>query len=439
MRFLLCILSLVMVSSLQAEPIAFRHARLVDGSGGKPLEKATLIIDEGVITTVGPDAEIKIPANAQVIDLSGKTLLPGLIANHSHVGMVDGTSTGSKNYTRDNIARQLQQYQRYGITTVTALGLNAPLFYKLREEAHAGTLPGADLFGADRGIGVAKGAPPITVNDDQLYRPETPEQARQAVDEMADRKTDLIKIWVDDFRKAVPEKMKPEIYKVVIEQAHKRGIRVASHVYYLEDAKALVAAGVDIIAHGVRDRHVDEAFIKSMKETKTWYIATLNLDESFYLYAQQLDWMKSPFFRDALQPALAQQFDDADWRKKIVGNSDKLKIDQESLRVNQRNLARLNDAGVKIGFGTDSGANPLRIPGFAEHRELELMVEAGIPPLQALTIATGRAADLLQLTDRGLLAPGKRADLLIVTGNPTQNILDLQQIDSVWQRGKKVK
>jgi imidazolonepropionase-like amidohydrolase len=93
---------------------------------------------------------------------------------------------------------------------------------------------------------------------------------------------------------------------------------------------------------------------------------------------------------------------------------------------------------VKIGFGTDSGAAPLRIPGFAEHRELELTVEAGPTPLQAITLATRNAAELLHLDDRGVIAAGKRADLLVVDGDPSKSIADVNRIESVWQRGKQV-
>lgn len=103
-----------------------------------------------------------------------------------------------------------------------------------------------------------------------------------------------------------------------------------------------------------------------------------------------------------------------------------------------RNLQLLHDAGVKIGFGTDSGATPLRIPGFAEHRELALNVQAGLTPLQAIRLATGQAAALLGLSDRGLIAPGKRADLLVVDGDPAADIHALDQIEAVWQRGKPV-
>jgi imidazolonepropionase-like amidohydrolase len=108
------------------------------------------------------------------------------------------------------------------------------------------------------------------------------------------------------------------------------------------------------------------------------------------------------------------------------------------LQVNLKNLKALYDAGVKIGFGTDAGATPLRIPGFAEHRELALMVDAGLTPLQAIHIATQNAAQLLGLDDRGVLANGKRADFVVLDKDPSNDIEATTKIDAVWQRGRQV-
>ncbi|WP_049620746.1 amidohydrolase family protein [Frateuria defendens] len=434
---LLALAGLALAQAAPAQTVALRHARVIDGNGGAPLENATVLIENGRIAAVGADASVKLPAKAKLIDLAGKSVLPGLISDHSHLGITDGTGAGPQNYNRANIVRELRQWQRYGVTTVTSLGLNGPLFYTLQREAHAGTLPGADIFGADRGIGVPAGAPPMNVAADQLYRPSTPEQARAAVDETATRHPSFVKVWVDDFHHSVPAKMSPEVYRAALDEAHKKGLRVAAHVYYLADAKQLVADGADVIAHGVRDEPVDQAFVDALKAHGTWYIPTLGLDESFYIYAQQPAWMQTAFFRQAVQPALAAQFADPAWRAKVL-DPKALAVNQASVKTNQANLKRLYDAGVKIGFGTDSGATPLRLPGFAEHRELHLITEAGLTPLQAISLATRDAAALLKLDDRGTLAPGKRADLLVVDGDPSHAIADLDRIEAVWQRGRQV-
>jgi imidazolonepropionase-like amidohydrolase len=122
----------------------------------------------------------------------------------------------------------------------------------------------------------------IPFSTDQLYRPETPEEARTAVREIVAGHSDFVKIWVDDLLGTSP-KMKPEIYTAVIDEAHRAGVRVAAHIYYLQDAKAVIRAGADIIAHGVRDQPVDAEFIDEMKAHSTWYVATINLDECSYI------------------------------------------------------------------------------------------------------------------------------------------------------------
>jgi imidazolonepropionase-like amidohydrolase len=158
--------------------IVLSNARVIDGTGGPPIDDATIIIDEGRIQAIGSATVVKQPAGAMIVDCRGKTIIPGLISDHSHVGLVNGSKTVAANYTRDNTLRQLRQYEAYGVTTVTALGLNGPAFYPLREELHTGKAPGADIFGADRGLGVADGAPPVgwlPIGSDQLDRPSTPE------------------------------------------------------------------------------------------------------------------------------------------------------------------------------------------------------------------------------------------------------------------------
>ena len=414
-------------------------ARLIDGAQRPPVENAVLVIEGDKLTNVGPADSVKYPGDAQVIDCHGQTIIPGLISDHSHLGLVDGITIKPENYNRQNIQRQLRQYEAYGVTTVMALGLNGDLFYKLREEQHSGQSTGADIFGADRGIGAPHTAPPMTlipVGQDQIYRASSPEEAKAAVREMAARHPDLIKVWLDDQLGADP-KMKPEVYQAAIEEAHALGLRVACHIYYLEDAKGVLRAGADIIAHGVRDKPVDKEFIHEMKARSAWYIPTINLNESSYIYAEQPEWTKESFFQNALQPALRDQLGNPTYLQKAQRNP-RVPIFKKAVAINKENLKKLYDAGVKVGFGTDSGAIPLRIPGFAEHRELQLMVESGLSPLQALECATARAAALLGLTDRGLLEPGKLADFVVLTANPLDDISNTEKIAAVWHRGKKV-
>lgn len=436
---MLTLMLLTGLAGAQEPSTAFVHARIVDGRGGPPLENATLLVQGKRITAVG--AGVAVPRGARRVECAGRTLLPGLISDHSHVGQVQGVQNGAAFYTRDNVRRELAQFSRYGVTTVTALGNNAPLFGELRREAHRGLLGGSDLLGVEQGIGVPQGAPPqdmLKVGPDQLFRPATPEAARRAVGLMASRHTDLVKLWLDDFGGKLPVKMKPAVYRAVIEESHRRGLRVAAHVHDLEDAEAIVAAGADILAHGVRDQTVPAALIERLKRKKIWYIATLQLDDAAVAWADQASWSRAPWVQKGLSAPLRRQFASPAWRARTRSGA-QADAARRSLEFNLKNLKLLFDAGVPLGFGTDSGATPLRVPGVAEHRELELMVQAGLTPLQALSVATRGAANLMHLSDRGVLAAGKRADLLLVQGDPSTDIQNVHQVVGVWMQGKAVK
>jgi imidazolonepropionase-like amidohydrolase len=364
-------------------------------------------------------------------------MMPGLISAHSHLGLiVDDAESSATGYTRENVTAQLKQFERYGVTTIMSLGLNRDLVYELRKEQRAGRLGGATIFTAGRGIGVPGGAPPLPAATDQIYRPASVDEARKDVDELAAHRADIVKIWVDKLHGAAPE-MTPEIYKAVIDEAHQKHVRVAAHEYSLEDAKELVADGVDVLAHSVRDQVVDDAFIQAMKQHKVWYVPTFTVDESFFVYAGRPAFMQSAFFQEAAGPKLMAKFDAPGYAEKI--NQDPQTAQhRKDFAVGQQNLKKLFDAGVNVGFGTDSGALPGRIPGFAEHRELELMVQAGLTPMQAMTAATGENAKLLHLPDRGTIAVGKRADLLILDADPSVDIRNTEKIFAVYHDGRDV-
>jgi imidazolonepropionase-like amidohydrolase len=416
--------------------VVLRDVRVIDGTGAAPREHVSVVLRGGVIEAIG-GKELKTPAGAEVRDLTGKTMMPGLISAHSHLGLlVDDAENSATAYTRGNVTAELKQFERYGVTTIMSLGVNRDLVYELREEQRMGRLGGTTILTAGRGIGVPGGAPGLPAREDQIYRPATVEEARKDVQELAGHHADIVKIWVDKQHGTAPE-MKPEIYKAVIEEAHKDGLRVAAHEYALEDAKRLVADGVDVLAHSVRDRGVDSAFVQAMKQHHVWYIPTFTVDESFYVYAERPAFMRATFFQQAAGPELMAKLNTDAYGEKVMGDP-QTEQHESDFAQGQKNLKKLYKAGVLVGFGTDSGAMPGRIPGFAEHRELELMVRAGLTPMQAICAATGENAKLLHVTDRGTIAVGKRADLLVVNGDPLTDIRNTRQIFAVYHDGRSV-
>ena len=416
--------------------LVLRHIRLIDGTGKIPIENATIVIQNGRIAAIESGPRFKAPLHAQVYDYSGKTVIPGLINAHGHLGLVSGADNSATAYTRDNVVRELKQYEGYGVTAMLSLGGNRDLVFDLRREQQTGTLGGADIFTAGRGIGAPGGAPPLPLGPDQIYRPSTAEEARAEVRAMAAQKVDIVKVWVDDLHGKVP-KMKPEIYQAVIDEAHKQHLRVAAHVYALADAKSLVNDGVDVLAHSVRDQLVDEELIAAMKRRNTWYIPTFTVDDSFFIYAKHPAWMDTGFFKTAAGPQVNAMLNSPAYIAKVKADPATAQHERD-FETGQQNLKLLHDAGIHIGFGTDSGAMPTRIPGFAEHRELELMVRAGLTPMQAIVCATGKNAELLQAADRGTLEVGKRADLIVLDENPLDGIANVHKLVSVIHDGRVI-
>ncbi|WP_448136119.1 amidohydrolase family protein [Stenotrophomonas rhizophila] len=419
-----------------AEPILFENARVFDGQRDRGI--TPVLIDGARIVHIGTP----LPAaatGARRVDYTGKTLLPALVSDHAHVGNTQGLEHGDRFYTRDNVVRDLRQFQRYGITTVTALGMNGADFFALRTEVNADPRLGAQLYGAGGGIGAPDGAPPadsMGLRHDPVARPRTAEQARAAVATQHADGVDLIKLWVDDLGGKRPM-MTPEVYRAAIAEAHARGLTVAAHIHDLDQARDLVDARVDILAHGIRDRAVDPMLARKMRDQGTWYIPTVAIDEANYWYAEHPQALQQPFLRQALHRDVLARWSQPEWQRAQLAGSG-IPAAREAVATNLDNVRRLHAAGVKLGFGTDAGAMPQRVIGVAEHRELQLLVQAGLSPAQALQVATSQAADLLGLADRGRIAAGKRADLLVLDADPLTDIANTQRIGAVWQAGQEV-
>lgn len=413
--------------------------RLIDGTGAPPLDHVSLLISNGKIARIATARrKAKWPKDTDVVKLSGKTVMSGLIDAHVHLGLTNGAGAGPGTYTVENIKRQLAQYERYGVTTVLSLGMNKDLLYRLRTAQEKGEEGGATILTADRGIGVPGGVPPVKVGPDQLYRPATPEQARKDVQAMAARDPNLIKIWVDDNLHKLPEP-NPAVYAAAIEEAHLRRLKVAAHVFYLADAKRLVQDGVDMLAHSIRDQEVDMAILSLLKEKNVYYIPTLEVEESFFAYAEHPLWMDSPFFKGAVTPGVNRMLNSAAYKQK-TGKDQTTPVHKAAFQTALVNLKKVHDYGAPIAFGTDSGANPFRIPGWAEHRELQLMVEAGITPLEAIRSATAVNAKMLQLNEKtGTISEGKAADLVVLDADPSVDIHNTEKIAMVFHNGREVK
>jgi imidazolonepropionase-like amidohydrolase len=350
--------------------------------------------------------------------------------------MSNGTSVNGKNFTRDQVVKELQRYLSYGVGTVVSMGTDKEIVFSLRDDSRSGKIGGAALFTAGYGFRPPLGSRPQETAMEKLYRPATVDQAIENVRELAALKPDVVKIWVDDMG-GTTEKIKPEIYRAIISEAHKHGIKVAAHLYYLEDAHLLLDAGVNFFAHSIRDKEVDDKLIAKMKEHGTVYIPTLTRDAYEFVYGTPQAWINDPFYKASLEPGVYEMVTSHEYINRVKSGP-RYEKNKDAFNMALRNLKKLYDAGVIVALGTDSGAFPVRAQGFSEHLELQYMVEAGLKPLEAISVATRNAAAALNLDDQGSISTGKRADFIVLNSNPAQDIKQTQNIFAVWKNGQKV-
>lgn len=406
--------------SQTAGPTTFVNARVLTGTptGAQSFAPAFIVVRDGRVENVTPPTAGKPPAGANVVDLGGKFVTPGLVSAHAHVSDVNGLKPRA--YTEENTRRQLGVFARYGITTVWSLGGEQAPAFALRDAQSVPTLDRARIFVAG-----------------DVITGRTPDEARAAVARVAALKPDVIKIRVDD-NLGTATKMTPDVYRAVIEEAHARKLRVAAHIFYLDDAKDLVKSGVDFIAHSVRDKDVDAEFLTLMKERGVAYCPTLTREVSAFVYESTPAFFTDEFFLREADREVMAQFSQPD-RQKAMASSATAQRYKAGLEVAKRNLKRVADAGITIAMGTDSGAFPERFQGYFEHLEMEMMAASGLTSAQVLRSATSDAAKAMQRTDIGAIAVGKWADFVVLDKDPLADIKNTRTIASVWIAGRQVK
>ena len=411
--------------------VAYEGATLITGDGGPPIGGGVLVVDEGRIVAAGLAANVAVPDGATVVDLAGKTVMPALVDVHGHVGFQRGLDYDYANYTRENLLEQLDRYAYHGVGTIVSLGTDpGDLAFEIQAEQQAGTLGGARLHTAFRGIARPDAGPGAATMRPTAFGASTADEARAQVDEIAATGADFVKIWVDDRGGSV-EKLTADLYGPIIEAAHAHDLQAIAHVYYHEDARALVDAGVDGFAHLPRDAEMDDALVAAVVENDVFVMPNLSISERGR-HADPPPWVGDPLLLESVAEDVLARI-----RASFENRTPEAAARAgESYAAMERSLKKLADAGARLVLGADTGVQD-HVPGFMEHRELELYVEAGISPAEAIRIATSAPAEVLGV-DTGLLEAGRRADFLVLDANPMYGITNTRQISAVYLNGAAV-
>ena len=374
----------------------FEGARVITGDGSAPIENAVFVVEDGRFVSVGTAANVQAPAGANRVSLAGKTVMPAIVDTHVHLPVT----------SREALAEQLQRKAYYGVAAVASLGQDTgDVGYQMREEGVAG---GAMFRTAGRGLTV-----PEPGRTEAPYWVTSEAEARKAVQELAARKVDIVKVWVDD-RDGKFKKMGADLYRPIIDEAHKNSLRVIAHVFTLEDAKGLIKAGLDAFAHGVRDRDIDDEGVALFKGNANIVLAP-NLPDRGVV--TDMSWLSAHIPAGELT--------------KLQEASTDRPAAQKTHGIQARNLAKLHAAGVKIALGTDGG-----IP-WSHHHEMADMVAAGMTPSDVIVASTKNGAEFLRL-DNGTVAAGKQADFIVLDANPLDDITNTRKIAQVYLKGAAV-
>ena len=412
--------------------LLIRGGTIISG-GSNPPFKADVAIGGDHIVEVRPHLEAG--PGWTVIDAAGKFVVPGFIDLHAHLisGGFDTISNAGMTFDLDVARRVLQQMLYWGVTSVYSPVQPLDFGLRLRKETQATTAtrlfisgPGFTAPGGWAGANLAEAR----------YEPQNAAEAERDLDELADAHIDIVKIFFDDmscaFRRPL-SKLSTPVMQTIVRGAHERGLQVMVHAYALENHKDTMRAGADIMAHSVITAPVDEEYITLAREHNVMYQGTLSIyhdafDETSIrkLIENEAITRSVPAvtLRTLSYPGPLDEFESM-IRQTFI---------RQQLPVIAANMRKVWEEGIELGVGPDTGVMGA-FPGFAVHREMELMAQAGVPTAAVLHAATAAAADRLHRADLGRIEVGGIADLVVLTSNPLDDILHTRSVEQVIRGG----
>lgn len=434
----------------RSQTYLIRGARIFVGDG-KVIESGAILVKNGKIVDVydgnGPDPS---SVKASVVEAAGKTILPGLIDVHVHLAAPGGIPDPDDQYgAEDLMLRHLEAYLYSGVTTVRSVGDPLNTAIALRSEINSGVKLGASLytcgplFTTEGGHGTEyfKGLPDNMRREAEaqtVRTPTSPEQAKQQVDQLKKDGGDCVKAILESGAgNTIFNRMDNAEFQAIAAEAHAQNLPLVVHTGDARDVNDAITAGADSIEHGSLRQNIPDADFDQMAQRKIYYDPTLSVGEAVN------DFVNGDL--SLLKRSLVQQVGPADLLQNTERsiNSPDIKAERErmagfptNMQIAKDNLLKAYHHGVMLVTGTDAG-NMLIIHGPTVQREVELWVQAGIPASVALQAATSNAAALLRAQDQiGVIKKGNDADLLLVDGNPLEDITAIERISGVYFKGE---
>ena len=430
--------AMVSMQAQQGRATVFDGARILDGNGGAPIENGRLVVTDGRITAIGPAASVTVPAAATRVDVTGKTIIPAMINVHAHVGYEGYSTWGARNHTAANVFDHMQREAYYGVAAATSVGSSpTEMSLQFQRDQDSGKFPLAARYLFMPGMAPPNGGPDHILreatNDLHVVNEvSTPEEARLAIQKMADQKIRHVKLWYDDRGGSYP-KLTPEVAGAIIREAHARRITVHAHAIQQADQKFVVNAGADVLVHMVQREPLDEEYQAILRDKKPYWATVITLGDPVEVCN------KDPFFEDAYAPAVVAKIRATTERISLQAHCAPASPNAPNReKMLAHNFPLMIKAGVKLVLATDTGIHPGHTFGSGEHVELARWVQLGLPASQAIVAATKTPAELMGLTDLGMLATGKRASFIVLDANPLDNIRNTRRIADVYLNGTRV-
>ena len=422
-----------------AGAMVIRNARIIDGSGRAPLERHAIFVASGRIRNIVPETG-SLELGAGHIDASGKTVIPGLIDMHAHLisGGFDSVVDVGASYEVDVQKRVLRQMLYWGVVGChfSVQPIDNGLW--LREAAASGEIESPKLFVSGPGVTAPAGWAGSNQPDARIEL-DDPDDAPAAIARLAESGVDFVKVFYDSmccaFHQAMP-KLRRDVMERVIAEAHAHGLPVAVHVYELEGHREVLRAGGDILYHSSVTGEIDDDYLEAMRANGSLYVATLSIYNDTYEPEATRAWAGSSWVRESVPNVTLETLGTGGPLDDFETFTRRDNIARQ-LPTIMGNMSKIHEAGIPFAAGPDTGV-PGVFPGISVHRELELMVAAGVPPLAAISAATKHAATFAGEPLLGSLAPGKSADLVILSEDPLADIRATRSIETVIKQGRIV-